>query len=58
MNSHVLTENIKTSSVNSPKNPQHEGTKRMTIFSDWDNGPIQKINLEIKLQRNEFLGNY
>lgn len=58
MNSHVLIENIKTSLVNSPKNPQYEGPKRMTIHSDWDNGSIQKLNLEIKLQHTEFLGNY
>lgn len=34
MNSHVPIESIKTSSVNSPQNLQHGGTKMITIVSD------------------------
>lgn len=39
MNFHACIESIKTSPVNSTKTPEHEGIKKMTIFSDWGDGP-------------------
>lgn len=57
LNELSCTQNLKTSLVNSSKFHNMKAPRRMTVLSDWDNGSVQKINLEIK-QHNEFLGNY